>query len=226
VGSDCLLQLRGVGRRYPSGQQWIQILDGLDLDLQRGERLAVMGASGSGKSTLLHLAAGMDRPDEGSILLDGQTLDALREPALTRFRAERIGLVFQDFNLIDSLGVYDNIALVPWLIGQASRREDILELCDRLGIVHLLERFPAQLSGGEKQRVAIARALIHRPALLLADEPTGSLDPDSAGRVLELFDEAVRAMDCAVLMVTHNEDAARRMDRTLFLRQGCLQDRA
>jgi putative ABC transport system ATP-binding protein len=226
VGSDALLELRGVGRRYPSGQQWIKILDGLDLDLQRGERLAVMGASGSGKSTLLHLAAGMDRPDQGSIRLDGQPLDALREPALTRFRAERIGLVFQDFNLIDSLVVYDNIALVPWLIGQRTRRAAILQLCERLGIDRLLERFPAQLSGGEKQRVAIARALIHRPTLLLADEPTGSLDPDSAGRVLELFDEAVRAMDCAVLMVTHNEEAARRMDRTLFLRQGRLQARS
>lgn len=222
MSSDALLRLQGVSRHFRSGMDTVKVLDGVDLDLPAGRRLAIMGASGSGKSTLLHLAAGMDRPDAGTITLAGQALDGLREPALTRFRAHRVGLVFQDFNLVESLTVYDNIALVPWLTGLQSDRKAIEALCDSLGITRLMNRFPAQLSGGEKQRAAIARALIHRPALILADEPTGSLDPDSADIVLDLFDQSVRALECAVLMVTHNQDAAARMDDTLYLTHGQL----
>ena len=222
MSSDALLRLQGVSRHFRSGMDTVKVLDGVDLDLPAGRRLAIMGASGSGKSTLLHLAAGMDRPDAGTITLAGQVLDGLREPALTRFRAHRVGLVFQDFNLVESLTVYDNIALVPWLTGLQSDRKAIEALCDSLGITRLMNRFPAQLSGGEKQRAAIARALIHRPALILADEPTGSLDPDSADIVLDLFDQSVRALECAVLMVTHNQDAAARMDDTLYLTHGQL----
>ena len=222
MNSDALLSLEGVSRHFRSGMDTVKVLDGVDLDLAAGQRLAIMGASGSGKSTLLHLAAGMDRPDAGTITLDGQALDGLREPALTRFRARRVGLVFQDFNLVESLTVYDNIALVPWLTALQTDREAIEALCDSLGIARLMNRFPAQLSGGEKQRAAIARALIHQPALILADEPTGSLDPDSADIVLDLFDQSVRALDCAVLMVTHNQDAAARMDDTLYLTHGQL----
>jgi putative ABC transport system ATP-binding protein len=222
VNSDALLSLEGVSRHFQSGMDTVKVLDGVDLELAAGQRLAIMGASGSGKSTLLHLAAGMDRPDAGTITLAGQALDGLREPALTRFRARRVGLVFQDFNLVESLTVYDNIALVPWLTGLQTDQEAIEALCDSLGIARLMNRFPAQLSGGEKQRAAIARALIHRPALILADEPTGSLDPYSADIVLDLFDQSVRALDCAVLMVTHNQDAAGRMDDTLHLTHGQL----
>lgn len=225
MSSEALLSMTGVSRRFRSGMDTVKVLDGVDLDLAAGRRLAIMGASGSGKSTLLHLAAGMDRPDTGTITLDGQALDGLREPALTRFRARRVGLVFQDFNLVESLTVFDNIALVPWLNGLKSDAKAIEELCESLGIARLMKRFPAQLSGGEKQRAAIARALIHRPALILADEPTGSLDPDSADIVLDLFDQSVRALDCAVLMVTHNQEAAARMDATLYLTHGQLATR-
>ncbi|MEN1728117.1 MAG: ABC transporter ATP-binding protein [Pseudomonadota bacterium] len=222
MSSEALLEITSVSRSYRSGSETVQVLDAASLTLKSGERLAIMGASGSGKSTLLHLAAGMDQPDAGSIVLEGQDLNELTEPALTRFRAERIGLVFQDFNLIDSLNVFDNIALVPWLVGDKLDHDAMTELTRRLGVDDLMGRFPEQLSGGEKQRVAIARALIHRPALILADEPTGSLDPDSADVVLELFDETVRAQGCAVLMVTHNPAAAERMDRTLWLDHGAL----
>jgi len=222
MAPDSLLSLHRVSRHFQSGTDTITVLDDVNLDLPAGRRLAIMGASGSGKSTLLHLAAGMDRPDSGTITLAGQDLGSLREPQRTRFRARRIGLVFQDFNLIESLTVFDNIALVPWLTGLACEGRTIQDLADSLGIGGLMRRFPAQLSGGEKQRVAIARALIHRPVLILADEPTGSLDPDSAGTVLDLFDQSVRALDCAVLMVTHNVDAAARMDETLHLTHGQL----
>jgi len=222
VSSDALLSLHKVSRSFQSGMETIRVLDEVDLVLQPRQRLAIMGASGSGKSTLLHLSAGMDRPDSGSIVLAGQTLERLAEPDLTRFRARQIGLVFQDFNLIDSLTVFDNIALVPWLTKTKSSTKAILDLGEELGIGALMGRFPAQLSGGEKQRVAIARALIHRPALILADEPTGSLDPDSADTVLDLFDQSVRSLDCAVLMVTHNQHAASRMDKTLYLSHGRL----
>lgn len=219
---EALLRMSDVARHFESGKDTIKVLDGVTLTLNPGRRMAVMGASGSGKSTLLHLAAGMDFPDSGSIMLDGRCLADLNEPELTRFRARRIGLVFQDFNLIDSLSVFDNIALVPWLIGQKSDRRAIHALCRQLGVDQLIKRFPSQLSGGEKQRVAIARALIHRPALILADEPTGSLDPDSAEVVLELFDQTVKTFDCAVLMVTHNQAAAARMDDTCWLKHGQL----
>ncbi len=224
MSSRGLLRLDGVCRHFQSGQDTVQVLDGVDLALDAGQRLAIKGASGSGKSTLLHLAAGMDRPDAGSIMLDDQDLGDLQEPALTRFRAQRIGLVFQDFNLIESLTVHDNIALVPWLVGRRPDARAIKGLGETLGISPLMNRFPAELSGGEKQRAAIARALIHEPSLILADEPTGSLDPDSAATVLDLFDQSVRALDCAVLMVTHNQAAADRMDRTLRLNHGRLDD--
>jgi len=224
MGPDSLLRLDQVSRHFQSGREIVRVLDDVDLSLDAGQRLAIMGASGSGKSTLLHLAAGMDRPDSGRVALDGQDLGQLQEPQVTRFRARRIGLIFQDFNLVESLTVYDNVALVPWLIGRKVERAAIQGLADTLGILPLLDRFPTELSGGEKQRAAIARALIHKPALILADEPTGSLDPDSADAVLDLFDQSVRDLDCAVLMVTHNRDAADRMDRSLRLDRGRLED--
>lgn len=222
MASDALLELIEVGREYRSGGERVCVLDDLSLEVQPAERLAIMGSSGSGKSTLLSLAAGMDLPDRGQVWLDGTEINALAEPERTRFRARRIGLVFQDFNLIDSLSAYDNIALVPWLSRQRIERKAIKALCQRLGVEHLLERLPAQLSGGEQQRVAIARALIHRPDLLLADEPTGSLDQTSAERVLDLFDEVTQASGCAVVMVTHSQRAAARMDKTYRLEHGRL----
>ena len=217
------LSIRGLRRSFGSAHD-IQVLEDLNLDLQTGERLAVMGASGSGKTTLLHLVAGMDTADAGEVRIDGRALTALPEPERSRFRARHIGLVFQDFNLIDSLTVRENIALPLWLNGLSGETDRIHALTDELGISALLERLPEKLSGGEKQRVAIARALVHRPALLLADEPTGSLDQTTAEGVLKLFDRVTRQHGVSLLMVTHNEDAAALCDRILYLRHGRLSE--
>lgn len=216
------LALEGVTRRFSDGERVVTVLEGLDFQVEGGERVAVMGASGSGKSTLLNLAAGMDRPDEGRVRLLDEPLDAIAEPGLTRFRARHVGLVFQDFNLIDSLSVRENIALPLWLNGLDNTGTEINELSATLGIADLLERLPDQLSGGEKQRVAIARALVHRPEVLLADEPTGSLDEASAERVLALFDRVTADSGCALVLVTHNPQAAAICDRQLQLRGGRL----
>lgn len=221
--SESIVRLEQVCRRFQSGGQTITVLDRLSFSLDRGQRIAIMGASGSGKSTLLHLVAGMDHPDSGEIWLGNTRLDQLAEPARTRLRARRIGLVFQDFNLIEALSVRDNIAMVMWLNGLDERSGAIEALADRLEIGHLLDRLPEQLSGGEKQRAAIARALIHQPDLLLADEPTGALDPTTADRVLDLFDEAVDRAGCTLLMVTHNQAAADRLGQVWRLDRGQLQ---
>lgn len=220
--SPAALSLRGVSRRFQSGERIVTVLDGLDLEMAPGERVAVMGASGSGKSTLLHLAAGMDRPDDGQIVLMGQRLDQLQEPGLTHFRARHVGLVFQDFNLIDTLNVRENIELPIWLGARPRDEATFDSLCRSLAIESLLDASPEQLSGGEKQRVAIARTLIHGPDLLLADEPTGSLDEDSAGKVLDLFDHITAERGCALVLVTHNPVAAAMCERRYQLRGGRL----
>ncbi|MCC5864715.1 MAG: ABC transporter ATP-binding protein [Wenzhouxiangella sp.] len=223
MSSEPVVEMRAVSRHFQTGSEQVSVLDALDLSLARGERLAVMGASGSGKTTLLHLIAGMDRPSSGRIRLAGADLTELGEPALTRWRARHIGLVFQDFNLIDSLSVADNMTLPLWLNGLPEDRARVDTLAETLGIAKLLERLPASLSGGEKQRVAIARALIHNPDLILADEPTGSLDQASAERVLELFDGVLESRGATLLLVTHNRDAAELCDRRLVLNKGRLQ---
>ena len=223
MAADPILVLTGLSRRFVSGGETIRVLDGLDLEVSTGERVAVMGASGSGKSTLLHLAAGMDQPDDGQVHVAGQDLAGTPEPRRTRLRAAAIGLVFQDFNLIDSLTVAENIELPLWLNRLSGDGEALKRLTGELGIDGLLERLPGELSGGEQQRVAIARALIHQPRLLLADEPTGALDQVTAAGVLDLFDRVTAQRDCALVMVTHNPEAARICDRTLWLKQGRLE---
>ena len=222
TSSDRVLVLDNVSRRFRTGSETVGVLEGLTLTLERGQRLAIMGASGSGKTTLLHLAAGMDRPDSGRVELAGQDLARLPEPDITHLRARHVGLVFQDFNLLDSLSVRENIELPLWLNGLAIDRDRLNALVGLLGIEHLMARLPESLSGGEKQRVAIARALIHQPDLLLADEPTGSLDQSTAETVLELFDRVARETGATLLMVTHNREAADLYERTLHLRHGVL----
>ncbi len=220
--AEPILDFNRVQRRFAAGTGSVEVLRDLDLQVRRGERVAIVGASGSGKTTLLHLAAGMDRPDAGQVSLAGHRLDQTEEPALTRLRARHVGLVFQDFNLIDSLSVAENIGLPLWLNGRRPDRARIAELAAALGIGALLDRIPEQLSGGERQRVAIARALIHQPDLLLADEPTGSLDPTTAAQVLALFDQILDRSGAALVMVTHSEAAAAICQRRLELRQGRL----
>lgn len=221
--AEPVLELTALARRFISGGETVEVLRNLELAVNCGERVAIMGASGSGKSTLLHLAAGMDRPDRGTVRLSGQDLAKTAEPDRTRLRAALIGLVFQDFNLIDSLTAAENIELPLWLNRQAPDPDRIAALADELGIGRLLQRLPSELSGGEQQRVAIARALVHQPRLLLADEPTGALDQATAAGVLELFDRITAQRGCALVMVTHNPEAARICERTLWLRNGQLE---
>lgn len=217
-----VLRLRGVSRHYHDGSAEVQVLDQVDLDVAAGEKLAVTGASGSGKSTLLHLAGGMDLPDAGEVEVLGEAIHRLPEPERTRFRARHIGLVFQDYNLIEALTAFENIELAAWLTGRRCGRAEVAELAEELGIGDLLERRPDQLSGGQQQRVAICRALIHRPALVLADEPTGSLDQSSAAQVMQVLADSVAARGCALVLVTHNDEIAAACDRQLQVRRGRL----
>ncbi|MFU8833368.1 MAG: ABC transporter ATP-binding protein [Wenzhouxiangella sp.] len=223
MGTDRVLSLHQVRRVFHTGSETIGVLDDLSLSLDHGQRVAVMGASGSGKTTLLHLAAGMDRPDAGRVELAGRNLAEVPEPALTRLRARHVGLVFQDFNLLDSLTVRENIELPLWLNHRSTSSSQLEALTQTLGISHLMPRLPETLSGGERQRVAIARALVHEPALLLADEPTGSLDQATADGVLQLFDQVTRQTGCTLLMVTHNPQAAELCEQVLYLRHGQLK---
>ncbi|WP_030435618.1 ABC transporter ATP-binding protein [Actinoplanes subtropicus] len=201
-----MIELDGVCRRYGAGPP---ALDDVTLRLARGETLAVIGPSGSGKSTLLNLLAGLDRPDEGTVTVDGLRVDRLSEAASARYRRSRVGLVFQFFNLLDDLTVADNVALPATLAGTARaaarhRAEDLLE---RLGIGRLARSYPGRLSGGERQRVGVARALVNRPPLLLADEPTGALDSAAAADVCELFAE-LHAEGQTIVLVTHDRALA------------------
>ncbi|MEE4330069.1 MAG: ABC transporter ATP-binding protein [Wenzhouxiangella sp.] len=223
ASSESVVALSDISRCFRSGEQTVTVLDRVELTLTRASRTAIMGSSGSGKTTLLHLIAGMDQPDSGSVYLNGHDLGRLKEPELTHLRARSIGLIFQDFNLLDSLTVRENIELPLWLNGRLRDTRRVEALSEALNIGPLLHRLPENLSGGEKQRVAIARALVHRPDVLLADEPTGSLDQITAEQVLDLLKLAVEETGCALLMVTHSPDAARLCQRTLHLRHGQLR---
>lgn len=216
-----MLTITDLHKSYPTPQGPLPVLRGVDLSLARGASLALMGESGSGKSTLLHLVAGLDRPDRGHIQAAGQALDSLNERALAAWRREGIGLIFQQFNLIASLTVADNLAFQARLAGRHDPRWQS-ELAERLGLTALLERYPEQLSGGQQQRVALGRALASRPPLLLADEPTGNLDEASGDQALALLLELVAETGSSLLMVTHSARIASHLDRTLQLERGRL----
>lgn len=216
-----MLTITDLHKSYPTPQGPLPVLRGVDLSLTRGASLALMGESGSGKSTLLHLVAGLDRPDRGHIQAAGQALDSLNERALAAWRREGIGLIFQQFNLIASLTVADNLAFQARLAGRHDPQWQA-ELAGRLGLTALLERYPEQLSGGQQQRVALGRALASRPPLLLADEPTGNLDEVSGDQALALLLELVAETGSSLLMVTHSARIASHLDRTLLLERGRL----
>ena len=216
-----MLTITDLHKSYPTPQGPLPVLRGVDLSLARGASLALMGESGSGKSTLLHLVAGLDRPDQGHIQAAGQALSSLNERALAAWRREGIGLIFQQFNLIASLTVADNLAFQARLAGRHDPRWQT-ELAERLGLAALLERYPEQLSGGQQQRVALGRALASRPPLLLADEPTGNLDEASGDQALALLLELVAETGSSLLMVTHSARIASHLDRTLQLERGRL----
>ncbi len=216
-----LLQVRNLQRAFREGERARSVLRGVDLQVQRGEIVALVGRSGSGKSTLLNLLSGIDYPDQGSIHIGGIELSALSERARTLFRRHHIGFIYQFFNLIPTLTVAENVRLPLELVGR--RRESAAEALRMLAEVELADRadtFPDRLSGGEQQRVAIARALVHEPTLVLADEPTGNLDADSGRRVLALLQRLVRERGQTLMVVTHSREVAAIADRVLVLQDG------
>ena len=219
IGDSTVLSVRDLIKTYRSAGEDVVVLRGVNLDIAAGERVALAGESGSGKSTLLHLIAGLDRADGGEITLADTAISDLADAARAALRRDRIGLVFQQFNLIPSLSVQDNLVFQSRLAG----RHDAAwhgELVERLGLGGLLKRYPEQLSGGQQQRVAIGRALAVRPLLLLADEPTGNLDEATADDVLALTRDLVERTGCGFLMVTHSARLAATLDRQITLHAG------
>ena len=214
-----MLSVRDLTKTYRSAGEDVAVLRGVNLDIAAGERVALTGESGSGKSTLLHLIAGLDRPDGGEIRLAETAISDLADAGRAELRRDRLGLVFQQFNLIPSLSVEDNLKFQSRIAG----RHDVAwhgELVQRLGLAGLLKRYPEQLSGGQQQRVAIGRALAVKPLLLLADEPTGNLDEATADDVLALTRDLVARTGCGFLMVTHSARLAATLDRRINLHAG------
>ena len=217
-----MLQARDLHKRYGEGESAVHAVRGVSLELAAGEFVAVMGPSGCGKSTLLHLCGGMDRPTAGTVAVDGADLADLNDEGLTELRRDRVGFVFQFFNLLPTLTLAENIAL-PLLLAGVPRGAGLAraeEGARRVGLAHRLEHYPTRVSGGELQRAALARALVHRPALVIADEPTGNLDTDNGGRVLSLLRDLNRETGVAVLLATHDQTLAAAADRVLHLRDG------
>jgi len=217
ASSRAVLQLSAIVKRYAPDRP--AVLDGIDMELGQGEYVAIMGESGVGKSTLLNLMAGLDRPDAGRILFEGADLGGLDDDSATLLRRERMGFVFQAFHVLPYMTVADNVGLPLDLAGAspAERAPRVETMLDRVGLAGYGQRYPRELSGGETQRVAIARALVHRPRLLLADEPTGNLDPRTASLVLELLRDCVHAEGASGVLITHSRAAADTADRILLL---------
>jgi lipoprotein-releasing system ATP-binding protein len=218
-----VLQCNNLGKVYRDGDRSITVLDGLNLNLEAGEKIAIVGTSGSGKSTLLNLLGGLDTPSTGEVLMCGDNLARLAERQRCQIRNKRLGFVYQFHHLLPEFDAAENVAM-PLLIG-GYRRSDALktagEMLERVGLSSRLSHRPGQLSGGERQRVAIARALVTRPGCVLMDEPTGNLDPHSAAQVLSLIDE-LRRDQASFVVVTHDPAIAQHMDRILELREGSL----
>lgn len=218
-----ILKVTGLSKSFTVAGNPQPVLQNLNLEIEQGEILMLLGPSGSGKSSLLNLLAGVDQPDSGQISILNQNITALNEAGRTRFRREHIGVVYQFFNLIPTLTVMENILLPLSLNGRLAERTQAEQQLALMGLADKQDRFPEQLSGGEQQRVAICRALVHKPALLLADEPTGSLDNDTADQVLALMLEKIRQEQMTLIMVTHSDALIEHADRVIRLHRGVLE---
>jgi putative ABC transport system ATP-binding protein len=226
--NETMIQCRGLSKTYRKGSHWVTPLQALDLAVPQGEFLALMGPSGSGKTTLLNLLSGIDSPTEGSLCIAGTELAQLSRRALTKWRAAHVGYIFQLYHLIPVLTAFENVEL-PLLLAPLSRKERHLRVETALNLVGLADRAhhtPGELSGGQEQRVAIARALVADPPLLVADEPTGDLDRESATKILDLLHQLTRDFGKSIVMVTHDARAAAAADRTLHLEKGQLLESA
>ena len=215
-----VLEAKDLKKYYGSGDTQVKALDGVDLTVENGEFVAIVGTSGSGKSTLLHMLGGLDRPTGGSVLVEGRDIFALKDEELTIFRRRKIGFVFQSYNLVPVLSVYDNIVLPIQLDGGRVDETYVDQVIEALGLEQMLDRLPNQLSGGQQQRVAIARALATKPAILLADEPTGNLDSRTSQDVLSLMKTTGQKFAQTMVMITHNEEIAQLADRIVRIEDG------
>ena len=215
-----ILQTKGLKKYYGAGDTEVRALDGVDLAVEQGEFVAIVGTSGSGKSTLLHMLGGLDRPTAGKVTVDGKDIFALKDEELTIFRRRKIGFVFQSYNLVPVLSVWENIVLPIQLDGRAVDETFVREVVATLGLEKKLQSLPSQLSGGQQQRVAIARALATKPAILLADEPTGNLDSKTSQDVLGLMKVTSQKFGQTMVMITHNEEIAQLADRIVRIEDG------
>ncbi len=224
--NGAVVSARGLVRRYGEGDTAVEALRGVDLDLAHGKFIAIMGPSGSGKSTLMHILAGLDKPTAGEVWIDGTLITDLKDKALTLLRREKIGFVFQFFNLLPMLTAEENIALPLSIAGTRPEAEWMDRLVGEVGLKDRLRHRPAELSGGQQQRVAIARALVSKPAVIFADEPTGNLDSKTGGEILELLHRSVNELNQTIVMVTHDPRAAAIADELLFLEDGLIVRRS
>ena len=215
-----ILETRDLRKIYGSGDTEVRALDGVDLSVEQGEFAAVVGTSGSGKSTLLHMLGGLDRPTSGAVAVDGRELSTIKDEALTIFRRRKIGFVFQNYNLVPVLSVYENIVLPIQLDGRQPDRRYVGEIIETLGLESKLQNLPNNLSGGQQQRVAIARALAAKPAIILADEPTGNLDSATSLDVMSLLKTTSQKFSQTIVMITHNEDIAQMTGRIIRIEDG------
>ena len=215
-----ILETKDLRKVYGSGDTEVRALDGVDLTVEKGEFVAVVGTSGSGKSTLLHMLGGLDRPTGGTVTVDGKELSAMRDEELTIFRRRKIGFVFQNYNLVPVLNVYENIVLPIQLDGKAPDKGYVDQIIETLGLGSKLQNLPNNLSGGQQQRVAIARALAAKPAILLADEPTGNLDSKTSQDVMGLLKVTSQRFAQTIVMITHNEEIAQMADRIVRIEDG------
>ncbi len=223
TNSEPIIRVRGLQKTYQTGEIPVHALRGVDLDVKRGEFLAVIGPSGSGKTTLFHILGGLAPPSAGEVWIDGQELRQMSESARTEMRQRRVGFVFQKYNLLPTLTANDNIGIAQALAGIKERPPGFGEVLKQLGIQNRLDHRPRALSGGEQQRVAIARALVNQPVILLADEPTGNLDTENSQMVLDILRQLNKRMGQTTLMITHNPEAAAFADRTVSMRDGRLR---
>ena len=217
-----ILQTENLTKIYGDGENAVHALRGINLAVEKGEFTAIVGTSGSGKSTLLHMLGGLDRPTTGKLMVDGKDIFSLSEERLTIFRRRKIGFVFQSYNLVPVLNLYENIVLPLELDGKKIDREYIDQIAETLGLKDRLEALPNQLSGGQQQRVAIARALAGTPSIILADEPTGNLDSKTSQDVLSLLKVTSEKFGQTIVMITHNEEIAQMADRIIHIEDGCI----